>query len=60
MGKVPRAKNIPLGEIPNRYDERDKNQHYNPFRWQKQQCMAFLMQMDYNLTNMIGGMMTWE
>ena len=63
MGKIPGAKHIPLGQIPERLAELDKNKHYYMVcRSGKRSSNAcqFLAQNGYDVTNMTGGMLDWE
>ncbi|WP_010096378.1 rhodanese-like domain-containing protein [Ornithinibacillus scapharcae] len=63
MGKIPGAKHIPLGQIPERLDELDKDEHYYMVcrsGGRSGNACQFLMQNGYNVTNMIGGMLDWE
>lgn len=62
-GKIPQAKHIPLGEVPNRVNELDKNQHYYLVcrsGGRSGQACSFLSQNGYNVTNVDGGMLGWE
>lgn len=63
MGKIPIAKNIPLGQIPNRLNEFDKNEHYYivcQSGARSANACAYLSQHGYNVTNIAGGMMEWN
>jgi rhodanese-related sulfurtransferase len=63
MGKIPGAKHIPLGEIPERLEELDKTEHYYMVcrsGGRSSNACHFLIQNGYNVTNMIGGMLSWE
>jgi rhodanese-related sulfurtransferase len=63
MGKIPGAKHIPLGQIPERIEELDKNEHYYMVcrsGGRSGNACQFLMQKGYNVTNMSGGMLAWE
>lgn len=62
-GKIPGAKHIPLGQIPAQLDELDKAEHYHIV------CMSggrsgnacqFLASRGYNVTNVTGGMLSWN
>lgn len=62
-GKIPGAKHIPLGQIPDRYNELDKNKHYYMVcrsGGRSGNACQFLIQQGYNVTNMAGGMLAWE
>lgn len=62
-GMIPGAKNIPLGEIPERLEELDKNEHYYMVcrsGGRSSSASQFLIQNGFNVTNMIGGMLSWE
>lgn len=63
MGKIPEAKHIPLGHIPERLAESDKNEHYYMVcrsGGRSGNACQFLAQNGYNVTNVIGGMLEWE
>lgn len=63
MGKIPGAKHIPLGQIPERLDELDKDEHYYMVcrsGGRSGNACEFLTQNGYNVTNMVGGMLDWE
>lgn len=63
QGKIPGAKHIPLGQIPERLSEFDKNQHYYIVcrsGGRSGQACLFLMQRGYDVTNVEGGMLAWE
>ncbi len=63
MGKIPGAKHIPLGEISNRLVEMDKKQHYYMVcrsGARSSHACSYLMQMGFNVTNMVGGMNDWK
>lgn len=62
-GKIPGAKHIPLGQIPDRLDEFDKHEHYYIVcrsGGRSGRACQFLVEMGYNVTNMAGGMLDWE
>lgn len=62
-GKIPGAKHIPLGEVPERLEELDKNEHYYMVcrsGGRSGNACQFLLQQGYNVTNMVGGMLAWE
>jgi len=61
-GKIPGAVNIPLGFIQFRMNELDKDKEYILVcRSGARSAMAaqFLENYGYNVTNMIGGMISW-
>ncbi|MFC5734131.1 rhodanese-like domain-containing protein [Cytobacillus gottheilii] len=63
MGKIPGAKHIPLGQIPARLNELDKQEHYYIVcrsGGRSSNACQFLIQNGYNVTNMAGGMLDWE
>ncbi|WP_337020455.1 rhodanese-like domain-containing protein [Oceanobacillus massiliensis] len=63
FGKIPSAQHFPLGQIPERYTELDKNQHYYIVcrsGARSGSACAFLEQNGYDVTNMSGGMMNWQ
>ena len=61
-GMIPQAKHIPMGEIPGRIDELDKEKEYificRSGRRSENVCL-YLQELGYNVCNMIGGMMEW-
>lgn len=62
-GKIPGAKHIPLGELPDRVDEMDKNkQHIMICRsgGRSGKACDLLSSQGYDVTNMAGGMLDWE
>ncbi|WP_047986439.1 rhodanese-like domain-containing protein [Ornithinibacillus californiensis] len=62
-GIIPGAKHIPLGQIPERLEELDKNEHYYMVcrsGGRSGNACQFLIQNGYNVTNMVGGMLDWE
>lgn len=62
-GKIPGAKHIPLGEIPDRLEELDKNEHYYMVcrsGGRSGNACQYLDQHGYQVTNMAGGMLDWE
>lgn len=62
-GKIPGAKHIPLGQIPDRLDEFDKHEYYYIVcrsGGRSGRACQFLVEMGYNVTNMAGGMLDWE
>lgn len=63
MGKIPGARHIRLGELGNRLDELDKNEHYYMVcRSGGRSTMACELLIDegFDVTNMVGGMLAWE
>lgn len=61
--KIPGARHISLGEVPDRLDEIDKNEHhYLVCRSGRRSGRAyeFLESKGYDVTNMKGGMLDWE
>ena len=63
QGIIPGAKHIPLGQIPERLDELNKNEHYYMVcrsGGRSGRACDFLIQNGYNVTNMAGGMLDWE
>lgn len=62
-GKIPGAKHIPLGQIPERLEEFDENEHYYMVcrsGGRSGRACQFLTEMGYHVTNMAGGMLEWE
>ncbi|MGY0692714.1 rhodanese-like domain-containing protein [Virgibacillus sp. FSP13] len=63
QGKIPGAHHIPLGQLPDRLDEIDKNQHYYMVcrsGGRSGRASAFLHDQGYDVTNIAGGMLDWE
>lgn len=63
QGKIPGARHIPLGQIPERLDEIDKKQHHFMVcrsGGRSGKACAFLSDQGYDITNMVGGMLNWE
>ncbi len=63
QGKIPGAKHIPLGEIPERLDEMDKNNHYYMVcrsGGRSSKASKFLQHEGYDVTNVDGGMQAWD
>ncbi|WP_138417371.1 rhodanese-like domain-containing protein [Aquibacillus sediminis] len=63
QGKIPGAKHIPLGQIPERLDEIDKDEHHFMVcrsGGRSGNACAFLTDKGYDVTNMQGGMLDWE
>ncbi|WP_156289467.1 rhodanese-like domain-containing protein [Oceanobacillus salinisoli] len=62
-GKIPGVKHIPLGQLPERLEELDKNEHYHMVcrsGARSGNACQFLNQNGYQVTNMVGGMLDWE
>lgn len=62
-GKIPGAKHIPLGQIPDRLGDLDKNEHYYMVcrsGGRSSNACQFLIQNGFNVTNILGGMLAWE
>ncbi|SFE97764.1 rhodanese-like domain-containing protein [Alteribacillus iranensis] len=63
QGKIPGAHHIPLGQIPGRVNEIDKNKHYYMVCRsgnRSGKAAMFLSEKGYNVTNVNGGMLEWE
>lgn len=63
QGKIPGVKHIPLGQIPERLDEIDKDQHHFIVcrsGGRSGKACDFLIDQGYDVTNMVGGMLDWE
>lgn len=63
QGKIPGAKHIPLGEIPDRKDEMNKQKsHVIVCRSGSRSGNAtqYLEKQGYDVTNMTGGMLDWK
>jgi len=63
MGKIPEANHIPLGSIPEKIDELDKNQHYYMIcrsGARSGNACAYLIQEGYDVTNISDGMIGWK
>lgn len=63
QGMVPGAKHMPLGEVPNRLDEFDKEKAYIMIcrsGGRSGNACNFLQEQGYDVTNMTGGMLAWE
>lgn len=63
QGKIPGARHIRLGQVPERLEEIDKEQHhYMVCRsgGRSANACAFLIDKGYDVTNMVGGMLDWE
>lgn len=62
-GKIAIAQHIPLGEMPNRIDELDKNKQYIIIcrsGGRSGNACNFLQDKGYDVLNMTGGMLDWE
>ncbi|PAF22105.1 rhodanese [Terribacillus saccharophilus] len=62
-GKIPDAKHIALGQLPDRLNELDINEHYYMVcrsGGRSGKACEFLLLQGYNVTNMTGGMLAWE
>ena len=62
-GKIPGAKHIPLGQIPERLNELVKDKPYYIVcrsGGRSGQACAFLSAKCYDVTNVEGGMLAWE
>ena len=62
-GKIPGAKHIPLGSIEGRTNELDSSESYIMVcrsGGRSSQATQFLEQQGFDVTNMNGGMMSWE
>lgn len=62
-GKIVNAKHIPLGEVPTRLDELDKTKAYTLIcrsGGRSGNAGEFLEEEGYDVTNMIGGMLSWQ
>ncbi len=63
MGKIPGAKHIPLGQIPDHLEKLDKNEHYYLVcrsGGRSGRACEFLEQHGFRATNVAGGMLAWE
>ncbi|GAA0502571.1 rhodanese-like domain-containing protein [Salinibacillus aidingensis] len=63
QGKIPGAKHIPLGQIPDRLNELDKNEHYYMVcrsGGRSGRACEILKSEGFDVTNMSGGMLAWE
>ncbi|UOQ86379.1 rhodanese-like domain-containing protein [Gracilibacillus salinarum] len=63
QGMIPGAKQIRLGEIPDRLDEFDQNQHYYMIcrsGARSGRATEYLEANGIKATNMTGGMLAWE
>ncbi|QKY68793.1 rhodanese-like domain-containing protein [Lentibacillus sp. CBA3610] len=62
-GKIPGAKHIPLGEVPQRLNEFDKNEHYYMVcrsGGRSGRASEYLEERGYDVTNVDGGMLAWD
>ncbi len=62
-GIIPGAKHIPMGEIPQRLDEIDKDSiNYIICRsgGRSRNVSLFMEEQNYNVVNVDGGMLAWE
>lgn len=61
-GMIPQAKHIPMGEIPDRIEEFDKEKEYifvcRSGRRSENVCL-YLQDIGFNVINMVGGMLEW-
>lgn len=63
QGKIPGAKHIPLGDIPNELAKMDKQQHYYVVCHSGGRSTAaceYMISQGYDVTNMTGGMSAWQ
>lgn len=63
LGKIPGARHIPLGEIPNHLNEFNKEEHYYIVcrsGGRSARACDFLADYHFNTTNVSGGMLAWE
>lgn len=63
MGKIPGAIHIPLGSIPEKIEELDKNKHYYMIcrsGARSGNACAYLIQEGYDVTNISDGMIGWN
>lgn len=63
QGKIPEAKHIPMGEVPERLDEIDQDEeHVIVCRsgGRSGKVADFLQSQGYQVKNMVGGMLEWE
>jgi len=62
-GKIPQAKHIPLGDIPQSLEKLDKNIHYYMVcrsGGRSSTACEFLNSQGYDVTNVTGGMLAWQ
>ena len=63
QGKIPGARHIPLGQIPDLLDEIDQAQHHFMVcrsGGRSGKACAILKEQGYDVTNVVGGMLDWE
>lgn len=63
LGKIPSAWHIPLGQIPVKHTELDKGKHYYIVcrsGGRSGNACTFLEGYGYDVTNLAGGMLSWE
>jgi rhodanese-related sulfurtransferase len=63
MGIIPGAKHIPLGELAERLDELEQDEHYYMVCRSGRRSMVaceILAEKDFEVTNMTGGMLDWQ
>nr|WP_269136053.1 rhodanese-like domain-containing protein [Sporosarcina cyprini] len=63
QGMIPTAIHIPLGEIPERLEEMDKDKSYIIIcrsGGRSGRACEFLEARGYDVTNMVGGMLAWQ
>ncbi|WP_174616275.1 rhodanese-like domain-containing protein [Virgibacillus ihumii] len=62
QGKIPGAKHVPLGEVPDRINEINKNKHYYMIcrsGGRSGKACEFLENQGFDVTNVDGGMLAW-
>lgn len=63
QGKISSARHIPLGELPDRLNEIDKEQHHTMVcrsGGRSGKACEILSEQGYDVSNMAGGMLAWE
>lgn len=63
QGKIPGAEHISLGQLPDRLNEVDKNNHYYLVcrsGGRSGKACTFLEEQGYDVINMAGGMLDWN
>ena len=63
QGKIPGASHIPLGELPDRLNELDKDKAYYLIcrsGGRSGKACSYLSEQGYDVTNMAGGMLDWK
>ncbi|GAB4074030.1 rhodanese-like domain-containing protein [Barrientosiimonas marina] len=63
QGKIPGAKHIPLGDVPERLDELNQNNHYYMIcrsGGRSAKATELLESNGYDATNIDGGMLAWN